>query len=217
MPLHGDDDLEVNEFWRCFTGEPKGQHESLRVSKQAEEKAKADAARQEQIFNQISPFATALMGLGIDPRQFASSPLGQSILSQGRQGISENFQGARNNLAENLGASGLTGSGVGVGPLANLFSDEAAQQAQLIQNLPMQGLNLGLTGSNILTGQQQIFNPNISRGQALSGFTSIPRGGFWDAFTQSFGQSLGQTAGGQGFSLGQSPAPVSNPQQVRWP
>ena len=59
-----------------------------------------------------------------------------------------------------------TQSGVGVGPLANLFGEEAQQQAALVQGLPLQALNLGLQGANLLQGQQAIFNPQITGGIA---------------------------------------------------
>lgn len=153
------------------------------------------------MLGQIKPFATALMSLGIDPKQFMNSPLGQAILGQQRQGISQEFQGARNNLMENLGSSGLVGSGVGLGPLANLYGMEAQANANIFNQMPITGLNLGMQGAGLLSNQQQIFNPNPASGQAIGGFNSLQQGGFGYNFFNGLGASLGQRLGG-----GASPA-----------
>jgi len=120
-----------------------------------------------QIFKSIEPLAKALLSLGLDPASILSSPLGVSLIAPARSAIGEEFEAARAQLVDFLGSRGLsTQSGVGVGPLANLFGEEAQQQAALVQGLPLQALNLGLQGANLLQGQQAIFNPQITGGIA---------------------------------------------------
>ena len=172
-------------------GPPKGQEEALAASKEATAIAKEEQARKTAIFEQIKPFATQLMALGIDPQAFLASPLGQSILGMGRQGISQEFQGARQNLFEGLGASGLYGSGVGVGPMANLFGQEAMQQANLIQQLPMQGLQLGMQGAGMLSGQQALMNPLGWMGTGIQGLNSLQQRDLFKTLAGAAGQALG--------------------------
>ena len=127
-----------------------------------------------QIFKSIEPFAKALLSLGLDPASILSSPLGVSLIAPARSAIGEEFEAARAQLVDFLGSRGLsTQSGVGVGPLANLFGEEAQQQAALVQGLPLQALNLGLQGANLLQGQQAIFNPQITGGIASQSAANV--------------------------------------------
>lgn len=184
-------------------GQPRGQEAAANASVAAEERSKKDQAIQEQILAQIRPFATSLMSLGIDPKQFMNSPLGQAILGQQRQGISQEFQGARNNLMENLGSSGLVGSGVGLGPLANLYGMEAQANSNIFNQMPLTGLNIGMQGAGLLSGQQRIFDPNPGSGQAIGGFNNLQQGGFGYQFANAFGSHLG---GGLGSAMGSGAA-----------
>lgn len=177
-------------------GKPRGQQGSLDASKQAQDMAKQNYAQQQEIYKQISPLATSLMGLGISPEDFMKSSLGQAILGQQRAGISNEFDAARTNLTEGLGATGMTGSGVGVGPMANLFGNEATMNANLIQGLPLTGLNLAMGGANMLQGQQAMLNPLGYQSAAIGGYQGTPQGGFWKQFTENFGSTLGNSLGG---------------------
>ena len=115
---------------------------------------------QKEIFAQIKPFAEMLVKFGIDPIEFLASPQGQALLAPTQQAISGNFEQARTNLVDLLGISGFsTQSGVGAGPFANLLGEEALAQSGAVQNLIGQSLNLGLQGSNVMQGQQGVFNP----------------------------------------------------------
>ena len=127
-----------------------------------------------QAFKSIEPFAKAMIALGLDPASILSTPLGVSLLMPGRTAIGQEFEAARSSLVDLLGSRGLsTGSGVGVGPLANLFGQEAQQQSQLTAGLPLQAVQLGLQGANLLQGQQAIFNPQITGGIASQSAANV--------------------------------------------
>ena len=146
----------------------------LEQQKLANQALQEDLKLRTQIFKSIEPFAKALISLGLDPQAILSSPLGVSLLAPGRSAIGQEFEAARSSLVDLLGSRGLsTGSGVGVGPLANLFGQEAQQQAQLVQGLPLQALQLGLQGANVLQGQQAVFNPQISGGIASQSAANV--------------------------------------------
>lgn len=160
-----------------------GQRSAART---AEQIAAEELALKKQILGVIMPFAKQLIALGIDPIKFASSPLGQSILGIGRQAISGEFEQSRMNLIDALAGSGISpGSGLGASPLANMFSSEAAAQAGLTSQLPLQGLQLGLQGAGLLQGL-----PNLSTGQAgLLGLAGQP-----SLLSQSFANLPGAVA-----------------------
>jgi len=181
-------------------GQPKGQKEAAAASAQSVAIAKEQLAMQKELMAQITPLATQLIGLGIDPSQFVQSALGQSLLSQGRQGISSEFGQAKQNLAEQLGASGLTGSGVGVGPMGALYGQEALAQANLVGQLPQMGLNLGLQGANILQGQQGILNPQGFLGQGIAGYNSLQQRELLKPILGAAGSAL---SGGLGTAIGE--------------
>ncbi len=127
-----------------------------------------------QAFKSIEPFAKAMIALGLDPASILSTPLGVSLLMPGRTAIGKEFEAARSSLIDTLGGRGFsTGSGVGVGPLANLFGEEAQQQSQLTAGLPLQAVQLGLQGANLLQGQQAIFNPQITGGIASQSAANV--------------------------------------------
>jgi len=161
-----------------------------------------------QVFKSIEPFAKALLSLGLDPASILSSPLGVSLLAPGRTAIGQEFEAARSQLVDFLGSRGLsTQSGVGVGPLANLFGEEAQQQSALVQGLPLQALQLGMQGANILQGQQAIFNPQITGGIASQSAQNVlfaPEG--------PGVQIAGALAGGAGAALSGFGQPRPQPQ-----
>ena len=87
-----------------------------------------------------------------------------------QEATASNFKAARQNLIDTSAGSGFSpGSGMVQGPLANLFSEEANAQSNLMSQLPLQALQLGMQGSNLLAGQQAQFNPN----GALSAFAQL--------------------------------------------
>jgi hypothetical protein len=146
----------------------------LEQQKLANQALQDDLKLRMQVFKSIEPFAKALISMGLDPAAILSTPLGVSLLAPGRTAIGKEFEAARSALIDTLGSSGLsTGSGVGVGPLANLFGEEAQQQASLVQGLPLQSLQLGLQGANLLQGQQAIFNPQITGGIASQSAANV--------------------------------------------
>lgn len=126
------------------------------------------------IFESVKPLAQALVDLGLDPASILSTPLGVSLLILGRTAIGQEFEAARSSLVDLLGSRGFsTGSGVGVGPLANLFGQEAQQQSQLTAQLPLQAVQLGLQGANIFQGQQAAFDPRIAGGIASRSASNV--------------------------------------------
>lgn len=135
------------------------------------EQQKRSMAIQQQAFQQIQPFANMLLQWGIDPAAFLASPQGQAMLAPIQESIGKDFSQARMNLLDAFGSSGQLGSGITAGPLANLTTDEIKAMTGAKQNLLGQGLNLGLQGGNLLSGQQAIFNPV----QAGSAGTIDPR------------------------------------------
>lgn len=146
----------------------------LEQQKLANQALQDDLKLRMQVFKSIEPFAKALISLGLDPASILSTPLGVSLLAPGRTAIGQEFEAARSQLVDFLGSRGLsTQSGVGVGPLANLFGQEAQQQSALVQGLPLQALQLGLQGANVLQGQQAIFNPQITGGIASQSAANV--------------------------------------------
>ena len=146
----------------------------LEQQKLANQALQDDLKIRMQAFKSIEPFAKAMIALGLDPASILSTPLGVSLLMPGRTAIGQEFEAARSSLVDLLGSRGLsTGSGVGVGPLANLFGQEAQQQSQLTAGLPLQAVQLGLQGANLLQGQQAVFNPQITGGIASQSAANV--------------------------------------------
>lgn len=175
-----------------------GQSEEVKESTQLSLQQQKDnlASQREELklrkeaFSLIQPFTKALISLGLDPAKILSSPLGAALLMPGRTAIGQEFEAARQQLVDLLGSRGLsTGSGVGAGPLANLFGQEAQQQSQLVAGLPLQALNLGLQGANALTGAgAQLIRPDISGQVALGAGQNVINA------PPGFGQQLGLAA-----------------------
>lgn len=139
------------------------QKQSLEAQKQALKIFQEDVKLRKTIFDTIEPLAKAMISMGLDPQAILASPLGISLLTPARSAVSKEFEQARQNLIGSFAGSGVSpGAGVAAGPLANLFGQEAAQQASLVQQLPLQALQLGLQGANVLQGQQAVFNPSIT-------------------------------------------------------
>ena len=146
----------------------------LEQQKLANQALQDDLKIRMQAFKSIEPFAKAMIALGLDPASILSTPLGVSLLMPGRTAIGKEFEAARSSLIDTLGGRGFsTGSGVGTGPLANLFGEEAQQQSQLTAGLPLQAVQLGLQGANLLQGQQAIFNPQITGGIASQSAANV--------------------------------------------
>jgi hypothetical protein len=183
----------------------------LEQQKLANQALQDDLKLRKQAFANIEPFAKAMIALGLDPASILSTPLGVSLLMPGRTAIGQEFEAARSQLVDLLGSRGFsTGSGVGVGPLANLFGQEAQQQSQLTAGLPLQAVQLGLQGANLLQGQQAIFNPQITGGIASQSAANVigqPEGPGVQIATAAAG-GLGQALSGFGQPR---PAPVPKP------
>lgn len=137
-------------------------------------------ARQNAIYGQISPFATGLLNMGSQAQQGiapASFQLGT------RNALAGAFGQQRQNLADFLGSSGQGFSGLAAGPAANLGTQESTAMGQAYADAVNQALGLGLQGSNVLQGQQGVFNPTTYAGLAGQGFQNnvqnTPMSGFW--------------------------------------
>ena len=195
-------------------GKPTGQKETMEQSAEAAKKADIQFKQQQEYQKQVNPLITALLGLGISPEQFMQSSLGQALLGQQRAGISSEFDAARQNLIEGLGSTGMYGSGVGVGPLANLYSGEAVAQANALQNTSMTGLNLGFQGANMLQGQQALLDTMGFQRTAVRGFANVHQAQRWNKILGAagsvlggpFGASLGGRGGGTSNTGGQTDA-----------
>ena len=166
----------------------------LARQKAANEAFLQDLKIRKAAFQNIEPFAKAMLALGLDPASILSSPLGVSLLMPGRMAIADEFEAARSQLVDFLGSRGLsTQSGVGIRPLANLFGQEAQQQSQLVAGLPLQAVQLGLQGANLLNQQQAVFNPAITGGVAAQAGANI--------LGQPQSQTLNQIIGASGSAL----------------
>ena len=116
--------------------------------------------RAEDIFGQIEPLAQMFIDFAMDPAKFLASPQGQAILAPLQEATSANFQGARQNLFNQLGATGFSPQGgVGAAPLGNLGAQEAQAQSSNTQQLIAQALGLGVQGAGLLGQQQSFFDP----------------------------------------------------------
>lgn len=143
------------------------QQQQLALQKQQAALSQQAAQRQTAAYNQISPFAGSAIGIGNQamqgnaPAAFTAQPLSNLAQStnQNRQNLLDFFG------QSGQGAGGLN-SGILAGPLANTYSDQAAQAASINQNAVLQGLNVGFQGANALQGQQAIFNPTGFAGAA---------------------------------------------------
>ncbi len=123
----------------------------------------ARTQRGEDIFGQIQPLAQMFIDFAMDPAKFLQSPQGQALLAPLQEATSANFQGARQNQLNLLGATGFSPqSGVGAGPLAALGGQEAEAQSRNTQQLIAQALGLGVQGAGLLGQQQAFFDPNRS-------------------------------------------------------
>jgi hypothetical protein len=143
---------------------------------QLEELKKANAHR-EAIFNMLSPFGTSALNIGSDALKGIAP---NAFLLPQTNAISSAFNQGRQNLAEALGASGQSGSGISAGPLANMENDQAVASGNARLQAILQGLNVGFQGANALQGQQSIFDPNGLAGTGTNAGQSVIQapGGF---------------------------------------
>lgn len=152
-------------------------------------------ARQNQIYGQISPFATGLLGIG----QNAQRGIAPDSFQLGtRNAIASAFGQQRQNLADFLGRSGQGFGGLAAGPAANLGAQESTAIGQAQADAINQALGLGLQGSNALQGQQAIFAPQQYGGLAGQGFQNYLQA----TPMQGFGATLGQSLLGAGINAG---------------
>src|SRR5207249_7899252 len=154
-------------------------------SQLALEKQRADL--QQQIYGQIRPFATGLMGAG----QQAIKVIAPDFFQLGtRNALAGAFGQQRQNLADFLGRSGQGFGGLAAGPAANLGAQESTAMGQSYADALNQAMGLGLQGSNVLQGQQGIFNPQAYGGMAGQGFNNYTQATPMMGFGSSLGQSL---------------------------
>lgn len=107
----------------------------------------------QKLIDRMLPFLNQLIDLGVSPSAFLQSPLGTALLAPARQAITTEFEQARQNLLGMTGGAGFGPTeGVAVGPFANIFSQEAQSQAQLMEQLPLKGLELAFQGLGALQG-----------------------------------------------------------------
>ena len=144
---------------------------------------KDNLARQNQIFGQVSPLAGGFINAGTN----ALNGVAPDYFQLGtRNALASAFGQQRQNLADFLGSSGQGFSGLAAGPAANLGAQESTAMGQAYNDALLQALSLGTQGSNILQGQEAIFNP-----QPYGSFA----GSDFNAYTQAtpvrgFGSSL---------------------------
>lgn len=119
-----------------------------------------------------------------------------------RNALASAFGQSRQNLTDFLGTSGQGFGGLAAGPAANLGAQESTAMGQAYADALNQALGLGLQGSNVLQGQQAIFNPQAYGGLAGQGFQNYlqatPMSGFWQQLGGSIlGAALTATPFGQ--------------------
>ncbi len=123
----------------------------------------ARTQRGEDIFGQIQPLAQMFIDFAMDPAKFLQSEQGQALLAPLQEATSRNFEGARQGVFNQLGATGFSPqSGVGFAPIGNLLGQEAQAQSSNTQQLIAQALGLGVQGAGMLGQQQAFFDPNRS-------------------------------------------------------
>ena len=133
-------------------------------ARQAAETQRALLAQQQKIYGQISPFALSSMQMGQDALQGkVPDAFTNAYLLPARNALSKSFSQSRENLIQALGQSGQYGSGISVGPLANLETEQSRAVGDVEANSRLaalqQALSMGFQGANLLGGQQAIFNP----------------------------------------------------------
>lgn len=155
-------------------------------------------ALQKQVYGQISPFATSLLGAG----QNALKGIAPDYFQLGtRNALASAFGQSRQNLTDFLGSSGQGFGGLAAGPAANLGAQESMAMGQAQADAINQALGLGLQGGNVLQGQQAIFNPQQYGQMAGAGLQSYTQATPMQGFGASLGQSLLGSAIGAGTSF----------------
>jgi len=137
----------------------------------------------------IQPFGQQALGFG---QAALNGQVPSQFLKPLMDSLGSSFGQSRQNLAEALGRSGQSGSGISAGPLANMENDQAVAAGNARSQALLQALGIGFQGSNALQGQQAIFDPNAAANSgANAGQTVIQAPG-------GFGQQLlgGLIAGG---------------------
>lgn len=181
-----------------------GESQATKDARRAQlEQAKKEAAReaellafQKQLSELITPFATNLTETG----RRALQGIAPDFFELGtRNAIASAFSGERQNLADFLGQSGQGFGGLAAGPAANLGALEATSIGQSRADAIQRALELGLQGSNVLQGQQAVFNPVQYGALSAQGFGNI--------LGQPRSNLLGQLLGA-GISAGISSIPM---------
>lgn len=148
----------------------RARSEQLALARQEAQREAELLALQKQIYGQISPFATGLLGMGQD----ALKGIAPDYFQLGtRNAIAQAFGGERQNLADFLGTTGQGFGGLAAGPAANLGALESTAIGQAQADAIQQALGFGLQGGGLFTGQQQIFDPTRYGGLAAQGFGNI--------------------------------------------
>ena len=175
----------------------QAREQELQNAKLQQQIEQQNLALQKQVFGQISPYASGLLGIG----NAALKGQAPDFFQLGtRNAIASAFGGERQNLADFLGKTGQGFSGIAAGPAANLGAQEASAIGQSQADALSQALGLGLQGGNLFSGQQAVFNPTQYGGMATQGFNNYtqatPQSGFWG--------SLGGSLLGAGINAGTS-------------
>lgn len=136
------------------------QQQQIALQRQQAALAQQAASIQQQSYRSIQPFAQGALGIG---NQAMAGQASSALTAQPLTQLAQSTQQNRQNLIDFFGQSGQgaggLNSGILAGPLANTYSDQAAQAASINQNAILQGMGIGFQGANALQGQQAIFNP----------------------------------------------------------
>jgi hypothetical protein len=176
----------------------QARQQELQQAQQQQQIEQQRVALQQQIYGQISPFATGLMGAGTN----AMKGIAPDYFQLGtRNALASAFGQQRQNLTDFLGSSGQGFGGLAAGPAANLGAQESSAMGQSYNDALLQALGLGVQGGNILQGQQGVFNPAAYGQFATQGFNNYTQATPMQGFGGNLLQSLAGAAIGAGGSF----------------
>lgn len=144
---------------------------------------------QESITKQIQPFGVGALNMGA---MALNGQVPNQFVRPIRNDIANSFQQSNQNLQDALGQAGQSNSGIAAGPLANMQQQQGVAVGNADLQALLQGLGIGFQGSNVLQGQQAVFNPNADAGTATSAGQSVIQapGGFGQQLLGGVGSSL---------------------------
>jgi|SRR5215467_12573846 len=175
----------------------KARQLELQNAKLQQDIEKENLARQKDIYGQVSPFGRGLVNAGTA----AMHGVAPDYFRLGtRNALAGAFGQERQNLADFLGRSGQGFGGLAAGPAAHLGSEEARAVGDAENQAILNALSMGFQGSNVLQGQQSIFDPRAFGGMAGSGFQSYTQA----TPMMSGGAALGQSLLGAALNAGTS-------------